>query len=281
MWAILLLAALTMSACDRSEKELVDRVNKAVAALNNHNYSNARRHLEKAHEMGEMGANDPDVNYFLGFLLLREGKASQARKHLDIAVDGDPNRPDAHLHLARAYEKLGQDREAIASLKGLFALDRGHPNGHLLAARVAQRAGDRDSQDTALRSAIADEPGFAPAYLMLSRLYRRIGAYNESVAVLNEGLRFSPDDIALLEALGLTWMEIGRADRASDVFKVAAQHPAADYSLHYNHAAVLLELGEKNKAIKELRRFIAIGKGRANRAALREAARLLVKLRKL
>ncbi len=282
-WPILalVLAALGTSACDHSEKELVDRLNKAVAALNNHNYSNARRHLNRAHEMGELGATDPDVNYFLGFLLLRDGNAKQAQEHLSLAVQGDPSRPDAHLHLARAYEKLGQDRKAIAALKDLFAIDRGHPNGHLLAARVAQRAGDRVSQDIALRAAIADDPGFSPAYLMLSRLYRGVSAYKEAVSVLNEGLRFAPDDITLLEALGLTWMEIGRADRASDVFKVATQHPAADYSLHFNHAAVLLELGEKHKASKELRRFIAIGKGRAKPSALREAARLLAKLRKL
>lgn len=279
--AALLVCLLAAPACDDSEKRMVERLNQAVLALNNDNYANARHHLEQAWDMGEVAQRDADVNYYLGFLALREDDAKKAEKHLEISAIADPARPDVHLHLARAREAMGKYKEALLALDALFALDPGHPNGHLLAARIARRAGDRQSQDKALREAIKGDPGFSVAYLMLSRLYAEVGAYKASLDVLNEGLRFAPDDLSLQEELGLAWLSLGRPDRAKDVFKVAVRHARADYSLHFNYAAALLQLGDKPLAIQQLRRYIILGKGRARTEEIQAAAKMLVKLRDL
>ena len=269
-----------LAACDDSEKRVVEQVNRAVQELNNQNFSNARHHLNQAREIGEVGSSDPDVNYYLGFLALRSEDAKAAAGYLKVAVQGDPPRPEAHLDLARAHEAMGKYRNALTALEGLFALDPGHPNGHLLAARLARRSKDRSTENRALRAAIAGDPGFAPAYLMLSRLYNKVGAHKESLEVLNEGLRFSPGDLALQEELGLAWMELGYPDRATDVFAAAAGRAGAAYSLHYNYAAALLQMGEKVKAMDQLRRYILVGRGRAKGAELETAARMILKLRK-
>ena len=269
-----------MSGCDDSEKRVVERINRAVLALNNKNFSNARFHLEKAAEIGQVGRDDADVNYYLGFLALRSDDPKTAIKHLTVAVQGDPKRPEAHLDLARGHEAVGAYRKAVAALDGLFAIDPGHPNGHLLAARLAQRSKDRKTMDQALRAAIGGDPGFAPAYLMLSRLYNSVGANKQSLEVLNEGLRFTPDDLALQEELGLAWMELGFPDRAVDVFAVASRRAGAEYSLHYNYAAALLQVGDRDKATDQLRRYILVGRGRASGAQLEAAARMILKLRK-
>lgn len=268
------------SGCDDSEKRVVERINRAVLALNNKNYSNARFHLTKAEEIGEVGKNDADVNYYLGFLALRADDPKTAIKHLTVAVQRDPKRPDAHLDLARALEAVGKYRKAVEALDGLFALDPGHPNGHLLAARLAQRSKDRKTMDQALRAAIEGDPGFAPAYLMLSRLYNSVGAHKACLDVLNEGLRFAPNDLSLQEELGLAWMELGFPDRAIDVFAVASRRASADYSLHYNYAAALLQVGDRVNAANQLRAYIAVGRGRASGAQLEAAARMILKLRK-
>ena len=267
-------------ACDDGDKRVVERINRAVLALNNKNFSNARFHLNKAMEIGEAGRNDADVNYYLGFLALRSDDAKTAITHLNVAVKEDPLRPEAHLDLARAHEASGQYRDALTALDGLFALDPGHPNGHLLAARLAQRSKDRTTTNQALRAAIDGDAGFAPGYLMLSRLYNEAGARKEALDVLNEGLRFSPDDLSLQEELGLAWMELGYPDRAVDVFAVASRRAGADYSLHYNYAAALLQVGEREKAVEQLRRYILVGRGRASGAQLEGAARMILKLRK-
>ena len=273
-------SVLQMSACDDSEKRVVERINRAVLALNNKNFSNARFHLNKAVEIGEVGRDDADVNYYLGFLALRSDDPKAAIKHLTVAAARDPKRPEAHLDLARAHEAVGAYRKAVAALDGLFAIDAGHPNGHLLAARLAERSKDRKTMDQALRAAIDGDPGFAPAYLMLSRLYNTVGANKACLDVLNEGLRFAPDDLGLQEELGLAWMELGFPDRAVDVFAVASRRAGADYSLHYNYAAALLQVGDRVKAVDQLRRYIMVGRGRASGAQLEAAARMILKLRK-
>ncbi len=277
-WAALVgLSACLAGACDDSEKRVVEQVNRAVIALNNRNFSNARHHLNVAAEVGEVGRNDADVNYYLGFLALRSQDPKTAVKHLKIAVKRAPKRPENHLDLARALEALGKYPEALKALAGLFAVDPGHPNGHLL---VARRSAKRKTQDEALRAAIVGDPGFAPAYLMLSRLYNKVGAHDQALEVLNEGLRFSPDDLSLQEELGLAWMELGYPNRAMDVFAVASARAGAGYSLHYNYAAALLQMGEKVKAVDQLRRYILVGRGKAKGAELQTAAQMILKLRK-
>ena len=40
-------------------------------------------------------------------------------------------------------------------------------------------------------------------------MYTDVGAYELAMKVLNEGLRFTPEDVGLMEALGLAWLDMG------------------------------------------------------------------------
>lgn len=266
-----------LAGCDTEDKHIVELVNDAVLLLDSGNSVQARGKLKA---VLELDAEDADANYYLGFLLLRDGEANQALPYLKKATERDPARPEGHLDWARAHFETGDSDAALLALGPLFALDAGHPNGHYLAARVAKKKGDREQMDKALRAAIAGDPGFAAAYLMLAQLYAQVGAYKAGLEVLNEGLKFAPDEIGLQEALGLGWLDVGRPDRAREVFAIAVQNPRADWTTYLNHAAALLQLGEKELAAKELQRALLVGRGRGDKAALEGAAKMLMKLKR-
>ncbi len=266
-----------VSGCDDTAKRTVEFLNKGVLALNQSNYIFARGQFKKA---VELSPNDSDANFYLGFLLLRDGNAKDARKHLETSMVGDARRPDGWLHHARACFQLGDYKASQESLKKLFAIDEFHPGGHYLWSRIAKKADKRDVQNQHLRAAIKGDPGFAAAFLSLGSLYGDVGAYEAALKVLQEGMRFSPGNIHLQQAYGLAWMDVGRPDRAKDVFAVAEKNPRADYTLHLNYAAALLQLGDKDKAVKQLERYLILGRTRAHKRELNAAARMLLKLKR-
>ena len=268
-------ALVCMSACDDTERRTVESVNKAVYEFQVGNTLQAKYHLKQALKLSP---RNHDANYYLGTLAIKDNDHKLALKYLQVATETDPKHPDAWLHLGRAHFAQANVKAAKEAMTKLHALDPGHPNGHFLLARMAKQREDRAAQDKHLRAAIAGDAGFTPAYLMLSRLYTAVGAYQQAMAVLNEGLRFRPNATALIEALGLCWLDMGEARLARDVLKSAINSPRADYSTHLNYAAALLQLGDRETAKGELRKFLILGRGQANKAKLRMGARILRQL---
>lgn len=273
-----LLILSVLAGCDDRAKRTVEHVNRAVRELNQGNGLQAKGHLKHALKIDP---KNHDANFYLGFLKLKGDEAREALSHLKIATQTDPEHAEAWLHLARAHFELGSYRDALNALNELFKRDAGHPNGHYLEARIALKRKEKDGADRALRAAIAGDPGFAPAYLLLSRMYTDVGAYELAMKVLNEGLRFTPEDVGLMEALGLAWLDMGEPSVARGVFKIAVQSPRADYTVHLNYAAALLQTGARAEATQEIRKYLLLGQNRANKGDLRMAARMLIRLKRL
>ena len=266
-----------LAGCNRQAREIVGLINDAVTLIEQGNSIQARGKLQTVLELDPA---DPDANYYLGVLRLRDGDPADAVPLLTRSIAGDPLRPSAHYDLAQAHYEMGADKAAGEALQALFKLDAGDPRGHTLAARLAMRANSRPARDRELRAAIEGDPGHAPAYLLLSELYTEVGAYKDALDVLNEGLKFCPDDVALQESLGLAWLAVGRPDRAAEVFAIAAQNARADWTTHINHGAALVQTGDREGAAQAIERGLLMGRGRGDKASLDAAARTLIRLKR-
>ncbi len=278
---LVLIAALALPGCDATEKQFVAASNQAVEALEHEDYTRAETFLNEAQRLRPA---DAETLYYLGVLQLKRDKPKDAADALQRAVAADPTFADAWLNLAKARYELHDAKGTLDAVAALLKLDPGHPNGHMLAARVALdqvnpngAAPDRVTADKELRAAIAGDPGFAPAYVLLAQVYGQVEAFEAARDVLTEGQRFAPQSVEIQEALGLTWLDLGRPDRAKTVLAAAAAHPKARPGVHLNYASALLQLGEKDAAIQALRTFILQSQGTAhqNDAAVQTAVRML------
>ena len=271
----LLLAGLALlPACDDSEKRFVAASNQAVAALEHEDYTRAEKFLGEALQLRP---TDADTLYYMGALQLKRDKAKEAAEFLQRAVTAEPTFADAWLNLAKARFELKDQKGTQDAVQALLKLDPGHPNAHMLAARQAIRQKDRVLADKELRAAIAGDAGFAPAYVLLAQVYGEVEAFEAARDVLTEGQRFAPQSVEIQEALGLTWLDLGRPDRAKTVLAAAAAHPKARPGLQLNYASALLQLGEKDAAAQALRAFILQSQGtpQQNSPAVETAARML------
>ena len=227
VWLVLLVAC-------GANKRFVELSNEGVTALGRHDDATARTAFREA---VKLEPDDPEVNYYLGTLALREDKPEEAVARLTVATAAQPPWPDALSHLAHAQHAAKRSKDAVATLHRLFQVDAGHPAGHVLAGRIALEVADRTSADQHFRAAIAGDAGFAPAYVELAKLYGEVAAYDPARLVLEQGLRFAPESPELLEALGLAWLDLGRPDRARAAFEQATRLANVRYQAYLNLAA--------------------------------------------
>lgn len=270
LWLVLL------TACASEHKRFVELSNEGVEALKRDDPAAARSALREA---VKLMPEDPEANYYLGSLDLREGKLDDAVSRLSVAARAQPIWPDAIAQLARAQHSAHRSKDALTTLQQLFRVDRNHPAGHLVAGRIALEVNDRLGADRHWRDAVAGDPGFVPAYVELAHLYGDVGAHDAARQVLEEGLKFSRDAAELHEALGLVWLDLGRADRAQQAFEMASQGARARYQVYLNWAAAALQAGDRATAITALRTYVGLAEGQhAEPAKVKAAAAMLRRL---
>ncbi len=155
--------------------------------------------------------------------LTAEGKTAAAIAVLQRAHTAAPQ--DASLTVSLA-EALIHAKKATQALDLLNQAAAGHaPVGTIVAARVdaelalGQTADARDS----LRQLIAIAPAAVPLRLRLAQMLADAKHYGRARAVLQDGLKRSPGNFVLLQALvGLALREGGPARASAEVAKLAA-----------------------------------------------------------
>jgi tetratricopeptide (TPR) repeat protein len=68
-------------------------------------------------------ARDATANLYLGAILLKQHDVESARPHLEIALQLQPQNPQAQLQMAKADAMSGKNEEAVALLEGLEKAD--------------------------------------------------------------------------------------------------------------------------------------------------------------
>jgi len=120
----------------------------------------------------------------------------------------------------------------------------------LLLARHYHELGRYESALDALQGVTSDELETDEYWLLRSECLRRLGRYDEAVAAARSGLGRTPDDIGLLDSLGLTlgakedWR--GADDQFLAALALVPEHPV----LLSHHAEALARQGRQLEAEK-------------------------------
>lgn len=172
------------------------------------------RRLKALAERGQAGAEEW---WTLGILYLRSQEWERAVHAMLNAVRLGNNAPQYLYWLGKAEEKAGHETAAEA-----------------LYDRVMK---------------IADY--FWEAYAAKAQLLLNRGDYSEALVYFTEALILKPDDLYLLNNIGLCFLGMEELNGAKQYLQEAvARKPLDDY-LHYNYGTVLVSLGEYDSAITQ------------------------------
>ena len=160
----------------------------------------------------------------LGRLLLVEGEAAEAVKHLRRAIELDSEKGQPQLYLALALVKTGQQQNAVAAAERAQSLGTlENADFHDALGAVFQEL-DRESEaQRCFKQAVTMDPGKEDYYRHLAAAQRKAEDDVGAVATLQSGLAQLPGSARLHYLLGLTFMGRGSSAEAIDVLRKAVE----------------------------------------------------------
>jgi len=158
-----------------------------------------------------------------------------AIKHLETAIQWDPNSPPFHHDLAFFHSSAGNTAQAIQKLRDAIKLAPNEARYHYELGLALSETGDIAATVIALRECVRVQPRFARAWYNLGLALNQQGLTAEAIAALKNGESTDPSD------------------------------PAIPYARATIHA----QLGQKTEALEAATRAIAIDPGFADAQRLR------------
>jgi tetratricopeptide (TPR) repeat protein len=188
------------------------------------------------------------------------GQFTDARRHLETAIQLAPDQENAYLALARIYEKEQHYGAAVESLEQarkripnsasvLLAL-----GSNLILAEQYRKARE------ILAELIAMHPDEAGAYAKLAEAYRNSGEPNQATQTLRRLAERQPDYPMIHVAIGESMLaeEPVNLEGVLEQVRQAEKASAADYDVYYIRGKVYLAMHNYDMAITALRRAIEL-----------------------
>lgn len=141
---------------------------------------------------------DPRLQYQIGTLLSAAGRASEALPALRRAFELSPDEPDYALAYGELLYRGGEAEQALAPLEDAAPL----PRALLLLAGAYEKLGRNEEAIATLARYVEAKPEEAGARLLLGEKLESAKRDDEALALYRRGLETSPEDVALLLRAG-------------------------------------------------------------------------------
>jgi len=217
--------------------------------------------VEVALELTRLYPKDPEALYHAGRLFANYAYLSTV-KLADVA----PDSPWLHLAAGEAYESQGRLDPAIREYKEVLSLQPNRPGvhyriGRALLARAKQSTDDAVSEPEALREfeqeLRLDQTNANAAY-EAGEIHRKSARFDRAAELFSQAVKYYPDFVEALVALGRTMVSLGKAEQALPPLGRAVALDAANEVAWFQLAQAQRALGnsaERQKAVAEFQRL--------------------------
>jgi tetratricopeptide (TPR) repeat protein len=187
-----------------------------------HRLGRSARALEGARRALRHGADDFQVLYNGGTLLLREQPVDPALRELEKAYELDPESVDVIVNLGVACYLAGRSRRALDHFRAAVRMDPRHANARYdcaVAYNMAEMYGEAESQ---LEELLAAYPEFPEAFNAIGAVRLLQGRLVEAAAQLRRAADAMPRSAIARSNLGLTYYLQGDLAAAGEQVRYAA-----------------------------------------------------------
>ena len=227
---------------------------------------------------------DPDsavARTRLGNVLCMLDRVEDGRKEFEAAKKLDDQRPSPFVMVANAYERKGQQAEALAEFKKAYAepANKTDETTLLTYAQALVRAGDLSTAGSVLQAARQTSPGSFNVWLLSGVAYRMAGQPDQAERAFMQALSLQPNSRDVFDQLSLVL--VSQDDKAKKARGL--QFAATNAKLYPNNADVLATLawsyfenGRGSEATAALRKALQTGGGAFGADARVSVAKILV-----
>jgi tetratricopeptide (TPR) repeat protein len=194
----------------------------SAALMGERRFPEARTKLD---EMLKASPSSPDVYYQLGLLNLSDRKFPESEADFRKSYDLNPSNSRGLMGIVETYIAQNKADQAVTMLQAESAKSPKRPDVRVALATAAIMARRFDlaiaQYQEVLGSLGSDTGPKADIYLRLGETYRLKGDYANSVAALEQGRKFAPDNGVILSTLALSLESAGRKSDARQAYQDA------------------------------------------------------------
>jgi tetratricopeptide (TPR) repeat protein len=209
----------------------------ALALADEGRFSEAELHLRRAVQINTNPIFlDDRIN--LSFVLLQEGKSSEAIACLNEVIKDNPNSAKAYYLLAIASEREKKYDDAIKAISSTLKLDPNYPKARRIKGSLLLETGKLDEAIPYLDEVLQSDANQVETYENLGMAYNQSGKYKQAIQVWTKVTELKPNDVSVLN--NLAWVLAAAEDgSAADVNKAVEYAERACKLTGYKEAALL------------------------------------------
>jgi len=200
-------------------------------------------------------------------LLFRRGKASLERGEWDAAIDSltkalyeDPKFVEAHILLAKAYnKKKGAYLESLKYLKNAIEIDGDNLEAQSLLAKIYIENARHESAMPVVKRILEIDPTNGLAHGYMGEIFYHQGKYNEAIATLRKSLILGRENPRVYFLLGNAFERLDRMADAILEFETAVELSPTTYQYRDTLATCCKALGQELAAIRHWERCLDLG----------------------
>ncbi|HUF27119.1 MAG TPA: DUF4388 domain-containing protein [Gemmatimonadaceae bacterium] len=210
----------------------------------------------------ELKPDDAHARFFLGLVLMRQGKWPDSASAFHEAISQPGARPAVFHNFAYALERLGRYEEAAAALDE--AVRRGgdqDPRVRTSIGVVSLRLGDVAGADASFAAArgMWGKRGPSAAWYHYAALTAALsGELERAIALLGEGVGAHPHSGVLHNNLAVAYERRNAHDEAAAVIERGLQEDAGLAQLHKNHGDAFYRQAQYDEALDAFQRAVKI-----------------------
>ncbi|HEX4170339.1 MAG TPA: tetratricopeptide repeat protein [Bryobacteraceae bacterium] len=230
----------------------------ALNAYDKKDMEPAALHFERA---GAFASDNPEVLPFVVTAFLVTSRAHQAIDILQNRLKADNSDAQIYRWLGDVYDRQNLPQKAWdAYSKAIAAAPKSEENYLALAAFSIEHRNAAIARDV-LGRGLAHLPGSAKLTLETGLVSALQGNFDQAKTEFRQASSLDPHWSLPLLALGITDLQTGDAEHATEVFQQARRVAPDDYRCYYFHALALnrsQSSSTRSQAIEELRHAIAL-----------------------
>ena len=150
---------------------------------------------------------------------VREDTLKQAKPHLDLLKEKQPNNPETHEAWANYYSAQNNLTAAMQEMDQAIKLDPGRSESYLLLALLQLRANMPDPAEANFKKAVQADPKAMNAQLALGGFYQSHNRLKEAETQFRHAIEIDTQDPTPRAALVRLLMQQGKRDDAEALLK--------------------------------------------------------------
>lgn len=226
-----------------------NKMNEALDLINNEDYIQAKAILEA---IIKQDTNNIEAYKNLGLCEINLDNPQGAIQAFDKVIELDQNDATALFYLANCNSRVGDKKTAIENFNKVLKLRPNFLDVYKSLGMIYIEFGQFDSAIELLENAKKNpELEFDYSfYYILATSYMMKKDYKNAAVYLENALEFNPQHIAVMNSLGVCYMNLEEFDKSLDVLKKAFLLDEKNSLTVYNLGILYQTLGDFNQALK-------------------------------